>query len=68
MRFYLNWRYPRTKNEMTQYQAALDNEAEAPIKLRKRRAPEHLPNLWDDRLVHTQRNWKRYRKTQWRIR
>ncbi len=60
------FRYPRSKNEMTQYYATTVNEYKIPIKIRGKRQPLHLPNAWNDDMVHIQRNWKKYRKTQWK--
>lgn len=60
------FRCPRTKNEMKQFFASDINEI--PITVRGCRRPKSLPNAWDDyyRSNMTLRNWKAYRKTQWR--
>lgn len=62
------FRYPRTKNEMTQYYASVVNELDIFIKVRGRRCPNALPHAWDDiyRSNITWRNWKAYRKKQWK--
>ncbi|GAB2891123.1 hypothetical protein GCM10027180_21570 [Microbulbifer echini] len=62
------FRHPKTKNEMKQYYASLENELEIPIKIRNRRRPKCLPNAWDDYFPSniTNRNWKLFRRKQWK--
>ena len=62
------YRHPRTKNEMKQYYASKVNKLDVPIKIRGRRRPRSLPHAWDDiyRSNMTARNWKSYRKLQWK--
>lgn len=68
MKYCYYYRHPRTKNEITQYYAANGSQLEVPIKIRSRRNPKYLPNSWDDleRVNSRVRNWKIYRKTQWK--
>lgn len=62
------FRYPHTKNEMKQYFASVVNEIDIPIKIRGCRHPKSLPHSWDDiyRSNMALRNWKAYRKNQWK--
>ncbi len=62
------FRYPHTKNEMKQFYASKVNELGIPINIRGRRRPKSLPNSWDDyyRSNMSLRNWKAYRKKQWK--
>ena len=68
MRYSSYCQYTRTKNEMTQYYAASENELGVPIKIRVNRHPKYLPNAWDDleRSDRRMRSWKAYRRTQWK--
>jgi len=61
-------RYPHTKNEMKQYFASIVNELDISVNVRGRRRPKSLPHAWDDyyRSNMSLRNWKSYRKTQWK--
>lgn len=63
------FRYPHTKNEMEQYFASSANELGIAVRVRGRRCPKSLPSSWDDlyRSNITLRNWKAYRKTQWKV-
>ena len=63
------FRHPHTKNEMKQYFASKYSETDIFIRIRGRRSPKSLPNSWDDiyRSNMFLRNWKSYRKTQWKL-
>ena len=67
MRYSFYFRYPRTKSEMKLYYASVINEVDLPIKVRGKRRPKHLPNAWDDVFRAKHRNWKYYRRNQWRL-
>ncbi len=67
MRYTAYFRHPKTGNEMRQYFITSMNEMKIPIKVRGRRKPKHLPNAWDDISRSDTRNWKAYRKTQWKM-
>jgi hypothetical protein len=67
MRYTAYFRHPKTSNEMRQYVATSVNELEIPINVRGRRSAKCLPNAWDDIFRSDTRNWKAYRKTQWKI-
>jgi hypothetical protein len=58
-------RHPATVAERRAWYEALDQE----VKPRGRRSPASLPTNWDDiqRGDYGIRNWKKFRKTQWRI-
>lgn len=60
------WRHVRTLNEKKAYYDTL--EQEVPIKVRGRRKPNVLPDLWDDQYAHAEKNWKRQskRRHQWK--
>ena len=60
------FRYPQTRNEMKQYYASIENEMNIPVKIRGSRKPKQLPNAWDDIACCRMRNWKCFRRTQWR--
>lgn len=62
------FRYPRTKNEMTQFYASVYNEESVFVKVRGRRRPKTLPCAWCDldKSNMRNRNWKLYRRTQWK--
>lgn len=57
-------RHPKTRNEMR----ANCDDCDGIIKIRPRRKPLALPNLWDDvpRGDWGHRSWKRHRKTQYK--
>lgn len=63
-------RYPRTKNEMTQYFNALENELRADVKVRGCRKPTRLPDDNDEavRSNSFSRNWKLFRRRRWKER
>ncbi len=61
------FRHPKTKNEMTQYYATVENGLGIRIKVRGKRRPRYLPNAWDDVQSHLYRSWKKHRKTQYKI-
>ncbi|WP_444957126.1 hypothetical protein [Microbulbifer sp. ZKSA002] len=62
------FRYPHAKNEMKKFYASSISEVGVFIKIRGRRNPKCLPNSWDDyyRSNMRLRNWKTYRKQQWK--
>ncbi len=60
------FRHPKTTQEMRLYYASTTNEEGVRINVRGRRKPKHLPNAWDDVWKPSSRNWKSYRKKQWR--
>ncbi|GAA5215719.1 hypothetical protein ACFSJ3_10855 [Corallincola platygyrae] len=62
------YRHPHTQNEMKQFFASAVNELDIPVKVRGRRRPKYLPCAWDDlyRSNMSLRNWKSYRKAQWK--
>ncbi len=62
----LYFRQAHTKNEITQYYATIINEYDIPIKVRGRRRPTQINFVFDDFSRCYQRNWKKYRKTQWK--
>ena len=67
MSWFFEWyKCPKSTNEKRQYYAC-DDEPE--IKIRARRNPRHLPDIWDDvcRRDVDNRNWKRFRRTQYKI-
>jgi len=66
MRYVFYYRHPRTQNEMKQYEASKTNDLGISIKIRNKRKPNKLPNSWDDIYRLGLRNWKYYRKTQWK--
>lgn len=68
MNYSVYLRYPRTKNEMKQFYASIENECDISIVVRGRRRPKNLPNAWDDiyRSNLSPRNWKAFRRNQWR--
>lgn len=68
MRYCFYYRHPGTKNEMTQCYAVNCDEVEIPLNIRTRRQPKSLPTAWDDlaRSDRKMRNWKFYRRTQWK--
>jgi len=57
--------YPKTYNELKQYHKSLCNEYDIDIKIR--RTPKNIPTVWDEKFRTLQRNWKKYRKTQYRM-
>lgn len=61
------YRAVRTTNEKTQYYACTDNEIMVTVRIRSKRHAKVLPGLYDDLMRYPMRNWKRYRKTQWKI-
>ncbi len=62
------FRHPHTKNEMKQYFASQYGVNHIQINVRGRRRFKSLPNSWDDiyRSNMSSRNWKLYRKKQWK--
>lgn len=60
------WRVPRTTQEKRQYYAAMDEEE--PIKIRGRRLPRHLADIYDDWHCHNDKCWKTQskRRHQWK--
>ncbi len=62
------YRRVKSKNEMTQYFVVEDikNEFGINIRVRGKRLPKHLPNSWDDYPKCCLRNWKKYRKKQYK--
>ena len=63
------YRFPKTKNEATQYYVVLDYCEFFQISVRSKRQAKVLPDLYtnDFNLVRPRtRNWKSQRKTQWR--
>ena len=59
-----SYRHPKTQAERRKA-FRLADEGEPPI--RGPRLPNHLPNLWDDRVRPlNQRSWKHFRKTRWK--
>lgn len=61
---YGHHRSPKTTQER-RWNYAWKDEEDAPA-VRGGRSNRHLPNSWDDRISHSNKCWKRYRKTQWR--
>lgn len=53
-------RHVRTTQERREWFAS-----DAP--LRGARSPKNLPTYWSDIWRKTQRSWKKFRKTQWKI-
>ncbi len=61
------YRTAHTKNELTQYYATVVNEDDIEIKVRAKRKPSVIGLALGDDWYHCyQRNWKKYRKTQWK--
>ncbi len=60
------FRSPKTGNEMRQYYATTVNEIEVAVKVRGKRRPKYLPNAWDDIFRGETKNWKAYRRCQWK--
>lgn len=60
------YRHPKTLNEMKQYFASIENELEIPVNVRGRRRAKNLPHSWFDIDKPSIRNWKQYRKNQFR--
>jgi predicted alpha/beta hydrolase len=60
------YRAVRTTNEKTQYYACTCNEMMVPVHVRSKRHAKVLPGLFDDLMRYSMRNWKHYRKTQWK--
>ena len=60
-------RNPRTFNEARLFYQTTFNEFGIEISVRSKRTPKYLPNSWDDvKRNYNQRNWKGFRKTQWK--
>jgi hypothetical protein len=68
MKYIFYFRHPKTKNEMWQFYACIVNESDIPINIRGRRKPKCLPNAWDDICRPRYKNWKYFRKHQWKMR
>jgi hypothetical protein len=60
------FRHPRTKNERTGYFATTWNEPGLLIRVRGRRRPRRLPTDYDDIWSPGHRNWKHFRRRQWK--
>ena len=60
------YKHPHTTNEKRQYAQTIYNELGLHIRVRGNRRPHMLPNAWDDIDRPQMRNWKYYRKTQWK--
>jgi hypothetical protein len=56
------YRRPKT----TQERRAFDDSVDQGFTPRKRRAANILPNAWDDIPRHREKNWKKFRRTQWK--
>jgi len=59
------FRYIRTTQEK-RWSFLGENEI-YPVKLRKRRNFKNIPNSWDDIIKERHKNWKKFRKTQYKI-
>lgn len=65
------FRHPRTTNERRANCATrttkeiLENHGVA-FKVRRKRSSHRLPTTYDDIFLQYQRNWKKYRRTQWK--
>jgi hypothetical protein len=59
-------RRPKTYQEKKAYYDTLDQEV--PVKVRSRRKAHNLVDLWDDKISHNEKCWKRQskRRHQWR--
>lgn len=62
------WRNPRTNNENKQYFGSVYSENSVQITVRGKRRPIYLPGSHEEivRSNYKQRNWKAYRKNQWK--
>jgi len=58
-------KHPKTHPEMKQYYNP-DIE-EYNVKIRGKRIAKHLPQVWWDQHRYNTKNWKKYRRTQWKI-
>ena len=64
------YRFPKTKNEATQYFGVLDYCEFFDVNVRSKRQAKVLPDLYnnDFNLVRSRtRCWKSHRKTQWKV-
>ncbi len=63
---YGGWRRPHTTQEKRQYYAAMDEEY--PIRVRGRRKPRSLADVYDDYYAHADKSWKTQSKRshQWK--
>ena len=59
-----HYRHPKTQRDRRQNILCLKEDGEPPV--RGARKPHLLPSVWDDRRRHISRNWKKYRKTQYK--
>ena len=61
------FRHPKTQSERWQYEMTIVNEYEIEITVRGARRSKYMPTAWDD-IMHfnNNRNWKKYRKKQYR--
>lgn len=64
-----NWlKHPKTTQEKRMNQETFDSVYGIFKIVRAKRNPRNLPDAWDDirKTDASNRNWKRYRKTQWK--
>lgn len=63
---YGGWRHVKTYQEKKAYYDTL--EQDYPVKVRGRRKPDQLPDLWDDQYAHNDKSWKTQtkRRHQWK--
>ncbi len=64
----MSYKTPRTRQEAAQAVATEEAlEMGFHIKIRAKRNARNLPNAWDDKPCHSEKNWKRHRKSQWKV-
>lgn len=63
----MSYKTPKTRQEAAQ--AVAVEEAEEMgfhVKIRAKRRKANLANAWDDVPCHSEKNWKRHRRSQWK--
>ena len=58
------FRHVRTTQEKRLHGSVLSDEGEPAVRTARR--PKALPDLYDDLWRHNEKNWKRYRRDQWK--